>query len=87
MSLCEKTLKNKQDERAGASSQDRETRRCEVPRPPPNPCTGLSGVTPLMRAEGLGGARRGGARQGTPEKPRKGPHEAAFVAFSGTAFR
>lgn len=81
MSLREKILKNKQDERAGASSRDQETRRCEAPRPP-NPCTGLSGVTPLLRAEGLGGAQ-----QGTPEKPRKGPHEAAFVAFSGTAFR
>lgn len=81
MSLCEKILKNKMNEQA---PRPRIGRRgaAKLPPPTPNPCTGLSGVTPLVRAEGLGGAR-----QGTPEKPRKGPREAAFVAFSGTAFR
>lgn len=85
MSLREKILKNKMNEEA---PRPRIGRRGAAKLPlPPNPCTGLSGVTPLVRAEGLGGAWRGGARQGTPEEPRKGPREAAFVAFSGTAFR
>lgn len=69
MSLCEKILKNKQDERAGASSRDQETRRCEVP-PAPESVHRTEGVTPLVRAEGLGGARRGSA--GDSRKTKEG---------------
>lgn len=69
MSLCEKILKNKMNEEA---PRPRIGRRgaAKLPAPPPNPCTGLSGVTPLVRAEGLGGARRGSA--GDSRKTKEG---------------
>lgn len=60
MSLREKTLKNKQDERAGASSQDRETGRCEAP-PPPESVHRTERGDPARESRG---ARRGSAGLG-----------------------
>lgn len=60
MSLREKTLKNKQDERRGASSQDRETRRCEAP-PPPESVHRTERGDPARESRG---ARRGSAGLG-----------------------
>lgn len=60
MSLREKTLKNKQDERRGASSRDRETRRCEAP-PPPESVHRTERGDPARESRG---ARRGSAGLG-----------------------
>lgn len=68
MSLREKILKNKMNEQAPRPRIGRR-RAAKLPLPP-NPCTGLSGVTPLVRAEGLGGARRGSA--GDSRKTKEG---------------
>lgn len=70
MSLREKILKNKQDERAGASSRDQETRCCEAPPPPESVHRTERGDPARVRAEGLGGARRGSA--GDSRKTKEG---------------
>lgn len=70
MSLREKILKNKMNEEAPRPRIGRRGAAKLPAPPPPNPCTGLSGVTPLVRAEGLGGARRGSA--GDSRKTKEG---------------
>lgn len=66
MSLREKILKNKMNEQAPRPGIRRRG-AAKLPLPP-NPCTGLSGVTPLARESR--GARRGSA--GDSRKTKEG---------------